>query len=599
MFLSFSFFFSFLFFRLLSGFGGFFSVSSVFEGARGGDKRMARNSHHLFQTKAPIWGLVVVFVVLVLSLVFFSSGWSAKTERPPSCSIKSNTRGLFSDFVSSPRIIVTGGAGFIGSHLVAELVQLYSVDQVVVIDSLVRGKLENLEEIKDRSQLTVCETNLEDPLNAKKYVKGADIVFHLSDGNDCLSEVFQSTILSNKNVLNAAIESGAKRYFYTETTCNFPKRSQMPMPEQSSSGESQLWEETEAARVAAQDGKIDVGVLRFYNVYGDHTEFAEPTSQLLPALIYRALSGGNRKGDLLVGGHSGDFLHVSDAVSALLALLRVNSPIPFHQTIQIGSGERVRILELAEYISEIAFSDFGIQYHNRRLKVLPEWSKKPTVNSDQIADNQAAKNLLGWEPKVTWKAGVKMLVYWISDQMDFLPFLPLLKPSYAYYEIPSTPKFCAFWYEKPSTSSYSYYYEIFSAIEKHPAVSLFSNLRRSFCVDQDELVIILPSNIMTKEEPIANAVKDIQRKVRDLNFKKKVIFAVFLNKVYKELQIKIDLLLPLLNIHNSTVLVFSWSPHAITWKRTRIPRQTHSRMFFYFLPFAVNLHQFDLVSENQ
>mmetsp|Transcript_9006 Transcript_9006/g.12068 ORF Transcript_9006/g.12068 Transcript_9006/m.12068 type:complete len:410 (-) Transcript_9006:235-1464(-) len=396
---------------------------------------------NLVKSKPPVW-VFVLLVLLVLNLFLFFFLFHQRERdglEASSCLIKSETRGLFSDSTPSPRIIVTGGAGFIGSHLVTQLVDLYSVEQVVVIDSLVRGKLENLEEIEGYSRLTVCVANLEDPMNANKYVKGADVVYHLAAsvaGVDYVfthePEVFRTNILLNENVLNSAILSGAKRYFYAGTACSFPKHLQMstsnlivlnvdqtyPAEPESSYGWSKLMGEYEA-HLAAQYGKIDVGVIRFHNVYGDHTEFAEATSQAIPALIYRALNGGNGKGELVMWGNGQqyrDFLHVSDAVSGLLAFLRVDAPVPFHETVQIGSGEGVRLLELAEYISEIAFTDFGIHYDNRRLKVLPDVSK-PTGDLGRIADNQAAKDLLDWEPKVTWKKGVKMLAHWIHGNM--------------------------------------------------------------------------------------------------------------------------------------------------------------------------------------
>ncbi|NQS91967.1 MAG: NAD-dependent epimerase/dehydratase family protein, partial [Chloroflexi bacterium] len=210
----------------------------------------------------------------------------------------------------SAKIIVTGGAGFIGSTLVKRLVEEHA--NVQVIDNLWRGSLENLK-LEDGSfainvDLQFHLADLTDYSKCLELIREADIVYHLADvvGGvhfvfDNESFVFRQNILINTNVLSACLANNIPDYVCVGTACSFPKDLQMgkkiaaltedqtyPADPESSYGWSKLMGEYEA-ELARKSGKINIGLLRFHNVYGPGASFEPHRSQVLPSLIRKAI----------------------------------------------------------------------------------------------------------------------------------------------------------------------------------------------------------------------------------------------------------------------------------------------------------------------
>lgn len=318
------------------------------------------------------------------------------------------------------KILIAGGAGMIGSNLVRELVKQGS--QVVIIDSLWRGKIDNLKENNEffiDMDEDFIKADLTDMDVCLRYIKNFDLVYNLADivsGINFVfnnqSYIFRQNTLMNSNILTAAIENGVKNYVYIGSACSYPAEKQAvlnpspfkeedayPADPESAYGWSKLMGEYEATLVM-KENKINVGILRLHNVYGINCELSQERSQVIPALIRKAINYPNE--DFVVWGSGNQrraFVHVDDAVDALLRLplKGMNKGV-----IQIGPSESISIKEIAEIIVTVSGKKIPIRYD----------PSKPEGDIDRCANWDKAIQVLRWEPKVNIKDGIKQVYEW-------------------------------------------------------------------------------------------------------------------------------------------------------------------------------------------
>lgn len=324
------------------------------------------------------------------------------------------------------QVIVTGGAGFIGSSLVKALLEQGA--HVRVIDNLWRGRLENLPQTKDGEvvrEVDVCVQDLTDYANCLDLIRDADYVYHLADvvaginfvfDNEAF--IFRQNVLINSNTLAACIANEIPNYIYVGTACSFPKHLQMvdevarlredqtyPAHPESSYGWSKLMGEYEA-ELAMKSGKINVGLLRFHNVYGPGASYEPARSQVIPSLIRKAVNYPDE--DYVVWGSGNqyrDFVYIDDVVSALLLVAEkgMNQGL-----IQIGTGEPVSIRQVAEQIAKIA--DKGIE---------PVFdTSAPEGDRGRVGVCDRANKILNWTPTTTIEEGLRQTWDWIELQIE-------------------------------------------------------------------------------------------------------------------------------------------------------------------------------------
>jgi GDP-D-mannose 3', 5'-epimerase len=322
----------------------------------------------------------------------------------------------------SKKILVTGGAGFIGGHLVDRLIS--EGFQVTVIDNFWRGKRENLLKDAGESVCEIIEADLAQPDQANKLIKGYDWVIHLADivcgVNFALANelfIFHQNILINTNVLNACIVNGVENYVYVGTACSYPKHLQdsydvttlkedqtYPAEPESSYGWSKLMGEYEAL-LALSEKRLNIGVLRLHNVYGERAEYLPGRSQVIPSLIYKAVSYPEVDYEVWGSGQQyRDFIHVQDVVRGICSLMDkgMNQGL-----IQIGSGVATSIRNLCETIIETSEKD-----------ITPTFTlQMPEGDRGRIADYSLAKQILGWEPQIGLKEGISRTYEWIEAKM--------------------------------------------------------------------------------------------------------------------------------------------------------------------------------------
>ena len=323
-------------------------------------------------------------------------------------------------------MLVTGGAGMIGSNLVKRLVK--EGNKVSVIDNMWRGKKEYLLD-DDKKPVIDMERNLH---QTDLSVHGScdhlfdevDYVYHLADvvaGVDYVfsnqGNVFRHNILINSNVIEAVRNKPIKGFIYVGTACSFPadkqtgvdapplkEEDEYPASPESAYGWSKLMGEYEALLMEKEAG-IPVSVLVLHNVYGAPCDFSPERSQVIPSLIRKAAR--YPKEDFVVWGSGAQgraFVHVEDVVDALVATKEKGLG---QGVIQIGPDVCTSIKEIAEIIVEISGKSIDIRFD----------TTKPEGDRGRCADYTKAKEILGWEPKVQLRDGLAGLYEWVQSRL--------------------------------------------------------------------------------------------------------------------------------------------------------------------------------------
>lgn len=324
-------------------------------------------------------------------------------------------------------ILVTGGAGMIGSNLVKNLVD--SGCHVSVVDNLWRGKKEYLLDNDGKPVIDLdndfYEIDLSIPGAIDPIMDGVDYVIHLADivagikyvfNNQ--GSVFRQNLLINSNVITSARKQKLKGFVYIGTACSFPahmqtgvdasplrEEDQYPAAPESAYGWSKLMGEYESL-LMADETDTPVAILSLHNVYGAPTDFDEGRGQVIPSLVRKAISYPDEPFIVWGSGEQGRaFVHVDDVVNAIMLAMEKGYG---HGVIQIGPDICISIREIAETIVDISGKKIDIQYD----------TSKPEGDRGRCADYRKARNLLGWEPQVSLQDGLEKLYSWIEQRIN-------------------------------------------------------------------------------------------------------------------------------------------------------------------------------------
>ena len=303
------------------------------------------------------------------------------------------------------RVLVTGGAGFIGSHLVEAL--LRRGDRVAVIDDASTGSFDNLKKVADRPELSVVHGSVCDELAVDELCAGfhPELVIHLAAavGVKRILERQVGSIVTNVRgtevTLRAAAQHGVDRVIIASTSEVYGKQDRVPFREDDDSvlGSTSLhrWSYACAkmldeflALAWHRERGLGVTIARFFNVTGPRQSPAY--GMVLPRFCQAALADGTLEvhGD---GEQSRTFLHVADAVSGILAL--AESAAVVGKVVNIGGTEEVSMHTLATRV--IAAAGRG------RLSLIPYATAYPTGFEDmrrRVPDTTRLRTLTGWAP---------------------------------------------------------------------------------------------------------------------------------------------------------------------------------------------------------
>ena len=327
------------------------------------------------------------------------------------------------DYWKEVNVLVTGGASFIGSHLVDKLVDCGA--NVTILDDLSSGTLENLSQSLHKVKFIThnLEYNAKDVL--KTLFKDQNFVFHMAaiHGGRGYIDTHPADVCSNlaldHHVFQACNDGNVEKVIFSSTACVYPTKlqdeigSDYKLSENDSDisnldvrlsadmeyGWAKLMSEIQMKAFNKQYG-LKCCPLRFVTAYGPR----ENETHAIIALIYKAVEKMDPYKIWGDGNQERDFTYVEDIVDG--CLLAAEKPINDGTPINLGTGKRYKINEVVKMICEIL---------NWEPKEFSFEKDKPVGVLSRALDNSRAKELLGWEPKYSLKEGLVKTIEWYID----------------------------------------------------------------------------------------------------------------------------------------------------------------------------------------
>lgn len=305
------------------------------------------------------------------------------------------------------KIVITGGAGFIGSFLVDHLVEKYP-GEVVVIDNLARGKIERLYSHIGNGKIRFVQGDIRQKTLLLEEFKDCDVVFHLAAQSNVLGAVreldysFTTNVLGTYNVLSAAKENGVKRIVFTSSRevygepTNLPVEEEAPLTAKNAYGASKIAGEA-YCRVFANLG-VETVILRLANVIG-----ARDTERVIPLFINQILDGH----PLEVYGRNKvlDFVGVNDVVCLIAQVGLQENWVK--QPINCGSGVGTKLVDLANLLVDLI---------GKRCEIRIAPPREHEVDG-YIANIEKAKLYLQFQPTTDLKILLPEIIsYWIEQR---------------------------------------------------------------------------------------------------------------------------------------------------------------------------------------
>jgi nucleoside-diphosphate-sugar epimerase len=302
--------------------------------------------------------------------------------------------------------LVTGGAGFIGSHLVHRFVA--EGHDVRVIDNFSTGKRKNLAELAGRIEL--IEGDLRQPADCARAARGVEVVFHQAAVPSVPKSVqdpqtsHDANVNGTFNLLMAARQAKVRRVVYASSssaygdTPELPKHEQMPPAPMSPYAVQKLAGEY-YCRAFAECFGLQTLSLRYFNVFGPRQDPASQYAAAIPAFVTAIL--GDRPPTVFGDGEqSRDFTHVDNVVEA--NVLAAKAPNACGQAVNVACGERVTVNQIIELINKLLGKDVRPTYAASRAGDVRH----------SLADITLARQLLGFEPAILFGEGLRRTIDW-------------------------------------------------------------------------------------------------------------------------------------------------------------------------------------------
>jgi UDP-glucose 4-epimerase len=310
--------------------------------------------------------------------------------------------------IHGKKILITGGAGFVGSATADQLLDAGAVE-VRVLDNFVRGNLRNLESAKQKGNVVVIEGDIRDADIVDSAVGGVDYVFHqaalrITRCAEAPREAIQVLIDGTSNVLESAFRHKVKKVVAASSASVYGDPSYLPMDENHPFNNRTLYGAGKIAneqmlRAYYEMFKLPYVAFRYFNIYGPRMDIDGVYTEVLIRWMDAIEAGESPKifGD---GTQSMDFVYVEDVARANVAGLVADVT---DEVFNVGTGVQTTLSELCHLLLKVTGSNLKPEYHEARK-----------VNNVQArrATTEKAERMLGFKPHVDLEAGLKSLIQW-------------------------------------------------------------------------------------------------------------------------------------------------------------------------------------------
>jgi UDP-glucose 4-epimerase len=315
--------------------------------------------------------------------------------------------------IQNSSILVTGGAGFIGSYIIEELLKSKPA-KIVILDNLIRGSFENMNSFLHNPIVEFIEGDVRDTALLEKCIAGVDYVFHMAALriNACAAnprEGFEVMLRSTFDLAELCVKYKVKKVIYSSSASVYGLAQHFPTPEtdnpydnQTFYGAAKMWGE-QLFRSFKFMYNLDYVALRYFNVYGARMDTDGKYTEVMIRWMDCIRDG---KAPLIYGDGSTtmDFVYVRDVAKANIAALLSDVT---DQAFNVGNCEETSLKQLLEALLKV---------NNSTLT--PEFREENTINpvSRRLADNSKAKKLLNFEPTVSLEEGLQELSQWYFEK---------------------------------------------------------------------------------------------------------------------------------------------------------------------------------------
>jgi GDP-D-mannose 3',5'-epimerase len=320
------------------------------------------------------------------------------------------------------RVAVTGGAGFLGSHIVERLVG--EGREVSIIDDFSSGSLRNLADLGVRRKCAVGD--LRDYQFAKKSLRGAETVFHfaaevgsvsyLHGSNARELAALQANLIIDANVFKACMENGVRTVIYASSVSVYPFDEQLGSHTQFREEDSERkvnpeggygWAKYIAERQLSLMPDTSCGIARIFHAYGKNIYLKPDRSQVIASLIRKAVRYPDE--DFVVWGDGSQrrcFVYIEDTLDALMRLEK-HVGERGSLTVNVGSTEETTVRDLAERVVVLSEKDIPLKFDDSKL----------TGALNRMPNLERAKRVLGWSPTTSFSEGLKETFDWAKARL--------------------------------------------------------------------------------------------------------------------------------------------------------------------------------------
>lgn len=315
--------------------------------------------------------------------------------------------------IDNSKVLVIGGAGFIGSFVVRELLE-HNVSEVVIYDNFTRGKMENIEYLLKDKRCRIYENggDIRDIDLLNDAMKGVDYVFHLAamwllHCKDFPRTAFKVNIEGTFNVLEACVANRVKKLIYSSSASVYGDAVEVPMTENHPYNNKNFYGATKIsgeAMCTAFNDKYGLPVigLRYMNVYGPGQDQTAVYTGVVPIMLNKIDANESPviNGD---GSQAYDFVYVEDVAKCNVDALTSDVDFGFYN---VGTGIQTSIRELCDTILRLKESNLKVTY-----KPYSENDARALVKN-RIGSSVKAKNEIGFEYTYDLDSGLKQLINW-------------------------------------------------------------------------------------------------------------------------------------------------------------------------------------------